>query len=134
MKYILALMVVFSTSVLSAEIEDGNFEIAFDGYVSTISRCSTFTDGRVVGISNSQTAPLTFTYEMEVPAQTDLSVESFSTTKKLGALSAEGFCAAQNLLSSLEITYTKSLNTVSMSYKYRCNRKLVTKTVSCSQI
>lgn len=135
MKALSVLILIFSINIYSAEIKNGNFEISINDRTEIMKGgCSTFTDGQIVGISNMPRDVLNFVYEMEVPVQTDMTAESFSVSKSLGVFSAKGFCASQKLLSSLEMIYSKSKDKVSVSYKFRCNRKKMIKTVSCLRL
>jgi hypothetical protein len=135
MKFLLALMVVCSTSAFSAEIENGRFEIETNDRTEIMrSACSSYIDGKIVGVGNAKDETFSYVHEFEVPKNTDLSSDSFTVNKKVGVISAKGFCAPQHLLNSLEMIYTKTINKVSISYKYRCNRKEMIKTVSCNRI
>jgi hypothetical protein len=134
MKYLLAIMVILSTNVMASEIKNGIYSIEVGGRVDTFGSCSSFTDGRVVGIVNEINEPFKFAHELEADSSVNLSNDSYTTSLKTGAISAKGFCSSQELLSSIKMTYSKTARNVSMSYKYRCNRKVVTKVFNCTQI
>jgi len=134
MKLLLASLVLLSFSAFSAEIENGKLEIDSNGRVLAQGTCDTYTDGNIVGIGNTKNDLLNFAYEIDTTKATGISREPYTIRQNLGTISAKGFCAVQSLLTSLEVTYTKSTDKVSFSYKYRCNRKLMTRTISCNRL
>ena len=132
MKLLLASLVLLSFGAFTAEIENGKFQVEVNVRIlSQEGSCDTFTDGNFTGITNSKSDLLSYAYEIDTTKATGISREPYSIRQNIGTISAKGFCSIQNLLTSLEVTYTKSADKVSFTYKYRCNRRVMTRTVSC---
>lgn len=124
--------ILLSTGLFATEIVNGEYSVSFNTRTQIFSGgCSTFTDGDVVGISSSDN--IQFVHEVEVDQDVFTLSDDYTFYERFRSVSAKGFCASQTLLSALDVVFTKTPNVVSIAYTYRCNRKEIVKTISCSK-
>lgn len=114
-------------------IKNGKYELVVNGDVRQTSTCETYQDGDYEGIKNIFSDAILTVAEMNIKDAKKVSDSPLTVTKKLSMASAQGFCALQNFLSELEITYTRYEDKVEFKYTYRCNATLYTRTLACSR-
>lgn len=134
MKIAILIAFFFATNLFAQDaIKNGSLELRVNNDLRQTSECETFSDGTYEGIVTLFQGQAFTVTEIDTSNATKLSNEPLSFTQKINGPIASGFCAFQEYISNLKVTYTKTLDEVKFEYQYRCNRKEFTRTLTCKR-